>query len=56
MRFCWKQVLVKFSTWAILEIFLTFLGLDTIADYSEFILQDKMQSLSISQQIQSDSW
>jgi preprotein translocase subunit SecG len=37
MKFYWKKVLVKTTIWLAAEIMLNLLGLDNIADYSEFI-------------------
>ncbi len=37
MRVKWKQLLLKILVWLAVEILLTFLGLDDLADYSEFI-------------------
>ena len=38
MHFKWKKLLVKTLIWLAAEIYLSLLGLDTLADYSEFIL------------------
>ena len=37
MRVRWKKLLAKTLVWVVAEILLTFLGLDNLADYSEFI-------------------
>jgi hypothetical protein len=37
MKFYWKKVFVKTTIWLAAEIMLNLLGLDNIADYSEFI-------------------
>ena len=37
MRVYWKKLLTKTLVWFVAEILLTFLGLDNLADYSEFI-------------------
>lgn len=37
MQVKWKKLIVKITTWLFVEILLNFLGLDTLADYSEFI-------------------
>lgn len=38
MKIRWQQLLTNFFIWAIAETTLNFVGLDTIADYSEFLL------------------
>lgn len=37
MQVQWKKLLAKIIFWLAAEILLSFLGLDTIADYSEFL-------------------
>ncbi len=37
MQVQWKKLLVKIIVWLAAEILLNFLGLDTLADYSEFV-------------------
>jgi hypothetical protein len=37
MKFYWKKVLLKTTIWLAAEIMLNLLGLDNIADYSEFV-------------------
>jgi hypothetical protein len=39
MKEQWKKVLVKTVAWSIAEIILNFVGLDNIADYSEFVFE-----------------
>ncbi len=34
----WTNLVIKLVVWLIAEIVLTFLGLDNLADYGEFIL------------------
>ena len=41
MRIRCPKLLVKTVVWACTEIALTCLGLDDLADYSEFIFQDR---------------
>ena len=36
MKIYWKTLLVRITIWLVLEIGLNFLGLDSLADYSEF--------------------
>lgn len=38
MEIKWKILLVKTLVWLLVEIGLNFIGLDTIADYGEFVL------------------
>lgn len=35
----WKKFLVKISLWLATEIILNFVGLDNLADYSEFVFE-----------------
>jgi hypothetical protein len=35
----WQKILVKITFWLILEILLNLLGLDSLADYSEFLFE-----------------
>lgn len=35
----WKKLLLKVTVWLVAEVYLNFLGLDNIADYSEFIFE-----------------
>ncbi len=37
----WKKLLVKIIVWLVVEILLTILGIDDLADYSEFIGEKK---------------
>ncbi|MEM7581028.1 MAG: hypothetical protein AAF316_14520 [Cyanobacteria bacterium P01_A01_bin.80] len=37
MRVKWKKLLVKSSAWLVTEVMLNAVGLDNIADYSEFM-------------------
>jgi hypothetical protein len=39
MQIKWKILIVKITIWLAAEICLNFLGLDSLADYSEFIFQ-----------------
>ena len=39
MKVRWKKLLVRTILWLALEIWLNFLGLDDVADYSEFIFE-----------------
>lgn len=37
MQVKWRKLIANIVAWAIAEIVLNFMGLDTLADYSEFI-------------------
>ncbi len=45
MKTQWQQILVKITFWLIVEIFLNLLGLDNLADYSEFIFEGKNHTI-----------
>ncbi|AOX00626.1 hypothetical protein BJP34_15285 [Moorena producens PAL-8-15-08-1] len=42
----WRQLLVRITIWLAAEIILNFLGLDNLADYSEFIYEQEVALLS----------
>lgn len=35
----WKKIFVKTSLWLVTEIILNLVGLDNLADYSEFVFE-----------------
>ena len=37
MNLCWQKLLVKILFWLVAEILLNLVGIDDLADYSEFI-------------------
>ncbi len=39
MNVRWQKLLVKTTLWLVAEIWLNFLGIDNLADYSEFIFE-----------------
>ncbi|ACB49772.1 hypothetical protein cce_0421 [Crocosphaera subtropica ATCC 51142] len=41
MKISWKKLLIQTSVWITSEIVLNLIGLDNIADYSEFIFKQK---------------
>ena len=41
MNIKWSQLALKMITWSFAEIYLTVIGLDNLADYSEFVFQPK---------------
>lgn len=42
MQFKWKTFFIKLSVWVASEILLNFLGLDNLADYSEFVFEQDL--------------
>ena len=42
----WKKLLLNLSIWLTAEVVLTVLGLDNLADYSEFIAQSNAISVA----------
>ena len=43
----WRKVIIRLSIWLIAEIVLTCLGIDDLADYSEYLYQRNLIVLSI---------
>lgn len=41
MQAHWQKILVKLTLWLVIEILLNLLGLDILADYSEFVFEGK---------------
>ncbi|MDJ0572425.1 MAG: hypothetical protein QNJ53_25755 [Pleurocapsa sp. MO_192.B19] len=39
MKIRWKTLLIKTSIWLATEILLSFIGMDNLADYSEFVFE-----------------
>lgn len=46
MKVQWKKVLVKTIVWLAVEFTLNLLGIDSLADYSEFIYEQQAVALS----------
>ena len=46
MQTRWKKLLVKVTAWLAAEIILNLLGLDSLADYSEFLYEHEVTVLS----------
>ncbi|MGQ4648622.1 hypothetical protein [Lyngbya aestuarii] len=46
MQVQWKKILVKTSVWLTAEIILNLIGLDDLADYSEFIYEQDFAGVS----------
>lgn len=44
MKVKWSQLFIKTIFWLSAEIYLTVIGLDNLADYGEFVFQDKTLS------------
>lgn len=43
----WRKVIIRLSIWLIAEIVLTCLGIDDLADYSEYLYERNLIVLSI---------
>ncbi|NEP86047.1 MAG: hypothetical protein F6K18_04005 [Okeania sp. SIO2C2] len=50
MQVRWKILLVKITVWLSLEIWLNLVGLDYLADYSEFIFEQNDGLKRVAQQ------
>jgi hypothetical protein len=48
MRVKWKTLIAKVTAWMVLELLLNLLGLDHLADYSEFLFHPYPTTLSMS--------
>ncbi|GAB4187787.1 MAG: hypothetical protein Fur006_27860 [Coleofasciculaceae cyanobacterium] len=46
MQTRWKKVIVKVTAWLAAEIILNLIGLDSLADYSEFLYEQEVTVLS----------
>jgi hypothetical protein len=46
MQTQWKKLIVKVTAWLAAEIILNLLGLDNLADYSEFLYEHEVTVLS----------
>lgn len=42
MKMQWKKIWVKTTIWLVTEIILNLLGLDNLADYSEFLFEKEV--------------
>lgn len=42
----WQKGLGKIAVWLMIEILLNFLGLDTLANYSEFLFERKVLAMN----------
>jgi hypothetical protein len=48
MQALWQKILIKITLWLIVEIILNLLGLDNLADYSEFVFEGKAMTVTSS--------
>ena len=48
MRIRYRQLLFKLFTWFIAEVTLTYVGLDNLADYSEYLKEQSAISITVS--------
>ncbi|MBE9166314.1 hypothetical protein IQ238_01780 [Pleurocapsales cyanobacterium LEGE 06147] len=46
MKTRWKKTLIEITVWVIAEILLNLLGLDNLADYSEFIFKYEVTTIN----------
>ena len=57
MNVRWKKLLVRSILWIAVELWLNFLGIDDVADYSEFMAllnQDIILSKAVTMQMKSE--
>ncbi|GAB4132214.1 MAG: hypothetical protein Fur0046_01820 [Cyanobacteria bacterium J069] len=47
MTIPWKNLLYKTATWLVIEVVMNLTGLDTLADFSEFLLDASPAALQI---------
>ena len=45
MNVKWKKLILRVGVWLTLELFFDRVGLDTIADYSEFVFEKNLITL-----------
>jgi|GEM_PF-4513587 len=43
MKILWKKAWLKATTWLVAEILLSLIGLDNLADYSEYLFERTMK-------------
>jgi hypothetical protein len=46
MNVKWKKLIFKVGIWLTLEVFFSYVGVDTIADYSEYIFDRSLITAS----------
>lgn len=46
MKIKWQKLILRVGIWLALEIFFSYVGTDTIADYSEFIFERNVITLN----------
>ena len=44
MKVRWKKLLLTATCWLATEIYFNFIGIDDLADYSEFVLNQQISS------------
>jgi hypothetical protein len=52
----WKRLLLEITIWIVAEVVLSLFGMDNLADYGEFVFQDKAQILMAELLIQQGSF
>ena len=48
MKINYRQLLVKLLMWFVAEVVLSYVGLDNLADYSEYLKEQSTASIAIS--------
>lgn len=48
MKIKYHQLLIKLLTWFVAEVVLSYVGLDNLADYSEYLKEQTTVSIAIS--------
>lgn len=51
MKEQWKKGLVRSLVWVAAEIFLNYLGVDDLADYSEFVFERHISETAFARQV-----
>lgn len=46
MKVQWQKMVVKITVWVVAEIILNLIGLDNVADYTEFVFEQDMVILT----------
>ncbi|MEB3229581.1 MAG: hypothetical protein VKJ64_01125 [Leptolyngbyaceae bacterium] len=46
MQVRWKQLIIQFSVWLMAEVVFTSIGIDDLADYSEYQLASKTVAIA----------
>ncbi|MGD1856943.1 MAG: hypothetical protein ACFB2W_22135 [Leptolyngbyaceae cyanobacterium] len=48
MKIKYRQLLIKLLTWCVAEVVLNYVGLDNLADYSEYLKEQTTASIAVS--------